>query len=81
MPAFVVMTVGSIGFMIAQGGLGAYPLIVAGILALYGVDYAHGLAAGWIGWTAQTVMILVVGFTVLILASFLKIEDRSVNTD
>jgi uncharacterized protein (TIRG00374 family) len=78
MPAFVVLVVGSIGFMIAQGGLGAYPLFVAGILVLYGVDYAQGLAAGWIGWTAQTIMILVVGFTTLILASFLKIEDRSI---
>jgi len=81
MPAFVVMVVGSIGFMIAQGGLGAYPLIVAGILALYGVDYAQGLAAGWIGWSAQTIMILVVGFTALILASFLKIEDRRRGSD
>jgi uncharacterized protein (TIRG00374 family) len=76
MAAFVVLVVGSIGFMIAQGGLGAYPLIVAGVLVLYGVDYAQGLAAGWIGWTAQTIMILVVGFTTLILSSFLKIEDR-----
>jgi len=76
MAAFVVLAVGSIGFMIAQGGLGAYPLIVAGVLVLYGVDYAQGLAAGWIGWTAQTIMILVVGFTTLILSSFLKIEDR-----
>jgi len=85
MPAFVIMVVGAIGFMVAQGGLGAYPLIVAGILVLYGVDYAQGLAAGWIGWGAQTVMILVVGFTVLILASFLKVENRallpSVSTD
>jgi uncharacterized protein (TIRG00374 family) len=79
MPAFVVLVVGSIGFMAAQGGLGAYPLIVAGILVLYNVDYAQGLAAGWIGWGAQTIMILIVGFTTLILASFLKVEDRSVN--
>jgi len=81
MPAFMVLVVGAIGFMVAQGGLGAYPLIVAGILVLYGVDYAQGLAAGWIGWTAQTIMILVVGFGVLILASFLKIEDRAVSND
>ncbi|MCL2290178.1 MAG: flippase-like domain-containing protein [Bacteroidetes bacterium] len=78
MPAFLVMVVGTIGFIIAQGGLGAYPLIVAGVLALYGIDYAQGLAAGWIGWGAQQLMVLVVGFTTLILASFLKIEDRSV---
>jgi len=78
MPAFVILVVGAIGFMVAQGGLGAYPLIVAGILVLYGIDYAQGLAAGWIGWGAQTVMILVVGFTSLILASFLKVENRAV---
>ena len=77
MAALVVLAVGSIGFMIAQGGLGAYPLIVAGVLVLYGVDYAQGLAAGWIGWSAQTIMVLVVGFTTLILSSFLKIENRS----
>jgi uncharacterized protein (TIRG00374 family) len=76
MPPFIILVVGAVGFMIAQGGLGAYPLIVAGILVLYGVDYPQGLAAGWIGWGAQTVMILVVGFITLILASFLKVEDR-----
>jgi uncharacterized protein (TIRG00374 family) len=76
MPAFVVLVVGSIGFIVAQGGLGLYPLIAAGIFVLYGVDYAQGLAAGWIGWSAQTVMILVVGFAVMVMASFLKTEDR-----
>jgi uncharacterized membrane protein YbhN (UPF0104 family) len=79
MPAFIVLVVGAIGFMVAQGGLGAYPLIVAGILALYNIDYAQGLAAGWIGWGAQTLMILVVGVATLVLASFLKVEDRSVS--
>jgi uncharacterized protein (TIRG00374 family) len=79
MPAFIVMVVGTIGFIIAQGGLGAYPLFVAGILALYGIDYTQGLTAGWIGWGAQTLMILIVGLTALILASFLKVEDRRVN--
>ena len=78
MPAFVVLVVGSIGFMATQGGLGAYPLIVAEILVLYGVDYAQGLAAGWIGWCAQTIMILIVGFTSLLLASFLKVENKNV---
>jgi hypothetical protein len=78
MPAFVVLVAGSIGFMATQGGLGAYPLVVAGILVLYNVEYAQGLAAGWIGWSAQTLMILIVGLAVLILASFLKVEDRAV---
>jgi len=81
MPPFVVLVVGSIGYMAAQGGLGAYPLVVAGVLVLYGIDYAQGLAAGWIGWSAQTVMILIVGFASLILASFLKVENRAVISD
>jgi uncharacterized protein (TIRG00374 family) len=81
MAPFMVMIVGTIGFIIAQAGLGAYPLIVAGVLALYGVDYAQGLAAGWIGWGAQQLMVLAVGFTVLILASFLNVEDRSLSKD
>ena len=80
MAALVVLAVGSIGFMIAQGGLGAYPLIVTGVLMLYGVESRDGFTAGWIGWSAQTIMILVVGFTTLILSSFLKVEDRAVKT-
>jgi len=81
MPVFVVMVVGTIGFIIAQAGLGAYPLIVAGVLALYDIDYAQGLAAGWIGWGTQQLMVLIVGFITLILASFLKVENRAVNSD
>jgi uncharacterized protein (TIRG00374 family) len=81
MPAFIVLVVGAIGFMIAQGGLGAYPLFVAGILLLYNIDYAQGLAAGWIGWSAQTLMILIVGFSSLILTSLLKVENRALNNN
>ena len=73
LPAFSVLIFGSIGFMIAQGGLGAYPLVVAGTLVLYGIDYNAGLAAGWVGWSVQTVMILIFGFASLILAS---VSDR-----
>ena len=69
-PAFSCLVFGALGFIIAQGGLGAYPLIIAGTLVLYGVDYNAGLAAGWIGWSAQTLMVIVFGLISLILASF-----------
>ena len=68
-PAFSVLAFGIIGYIVAPGGLGAYPLVVAGILVLYGVDYNAGLAAGWIGWSAQSVMIIIFGIASLILAS------------
>ena len=42
--AFTVLIFGTIAFMISQGGLGAYPLITAGIVMLYGISYTQGLA-------------------------------------
>ncbi|MDL2231059.1 flippase-like domain-containing protein [Bacteroidales bacterium OttesenSCG-928-L19] len=82
--AFTVLVVGSIGFMIAQGGLGAYPWIVANVLVLYKIDLGAGLAAGWIGWTVQTAMILIFGFASLILASLTSRKEKrnlSVNSE
>ena len=75
-PALSILAFGSIAFMIAQGGLGAYPLLAAEIFVLYGVNYNQGLAAAWIGWSAQTIMVLVLGFASLILAAFLNKKNK-----
>jgi len=56
--AFVI---GGISIALTNGGIGAYPLGVAIILELYGIPQVQGLAFGWIVWTAQTVMIIVLG--------------------
>lgn len=76
--AFAVLVFSTIAFMISQGGLGSYPLIAAGVLMLYGVNYSQGLAAGWVGWIMQTVVILIFGFLSLILTSLAKIRDAAV---
>lgn len=68
--AFAVLVFSTIAFMVAQGGLGAYPLMTAGVLFMYNIEYTQGLAAGWVGWLLQTVVVLVIGFLSLILASF-----------
>jgi len=68
--AYTLLIFGTIAFMISQGGLGSYPLIAAGILYMYGVSYTQGLAAGWVGWLLQTVVVLVFGLLSLMLASF-----------
>lgn len=51
------------GFSIAatNGGVGLYPVAVAGALALFNIDPVTGNAFGWIMWTAQTAMIIVFG--------------------
>jgi uncharacterized protein (TIRG00374 family) len=77
-PAFSVLAFGIIGYIVAPGGLGAYPLVVAGILVLYGVDYNAGLAAGWIGWSAQSVMIIIFGVASLILASIIPVRKSEI---
>lgn len=51
------------GFSIAatNGGIGLYPIAVAGALSLFGIDKITGNAFGWIMWTSQTVMIVAFG--------------------
>lgn len=75
--AFSVLVFGTIAFIISQGGLGAYPLITAGIVMLYGISYPQGLAAGWIGWILQTVVSLILGMFSLVATSFYKRRDSA----
>jgi uncharacterized protein (TIRG00374 family) len=51
------------GFAIAatNGGIGLYPIAVAGALALFDISTETATAFGWIMWTAQTAMIVVFG--------------------
>ena len=66
------LILGTIGIMITPGGIGLYPAIVQETLILYGITNTTGLALGWITWSAQTLMILVVGGISLLLLSFNK---------
>ena len=75
--ALAVLTFGTIAFIISQGGLGAYPLITAGIVMLYGISYTQGLAAGWIGWILQTAVSLILGLFSLVATSFYKRHDAA----
>ncbi|MCW3117914.1 MAG: flippase-like protein, partial [Chitinophagaceae bacterium] len=50
------LSIGSIGMIITPGGIGAYPLLVAELMGLYGLDInTAGTALGWLLWTAQTI--------------------------
>lgn len=51
------------GFSIAatNGGIGLYPVAVAGAFALFSIPEEPANAFGWIMWTAQTAMIIVFG--------------------
>jgi uncharacterized protein (TIRG00374 family) len=66
------LVLGSVGIMITPGGIGLYPAIIQETMMLYGIVRTTGLALGWISWTAQTSMILIIGGISLILLSFNK---------
>ena len=58
MSAFVL---GSFAIVLTNGGIGAYPLALMGILQIYGVDENIAGAFGWVVWAAQTILILFLG--------------------
>lgn len=62
--AFIV---GGLSIAVTNGGIGAFPLGIREILFLYGVNVNIGYAFGWIIWTAQTLMIVILGVISLIL--------------
>lgn len=72
-----VLSFGSIGMILTQGGIGAYQLIVEKTLELYGIMEAYGFAFGWLSWIAQTLLILVLGFSCILGTTFLKRKKTS----
>lgn len=70
--AMAVTAFGSFAIILTPGGIGAYPPIVAAILAIYSIHYELGLAVGWFGWSMQTIVVLVLGLLAIIFTPFLK---------
>ena len=51
----------AVGF--TNGGIGAFPISIAKVLLLYGIAEDAGTALGWIIWTSQTLLTIVLGLT------------------
>ena len=71
-----ILVFGSIGIIVVQGGIGIYPWIIAEILVLFGVPETIGYAFGWLNWTGQTFMVVMVGLISLV---FLPIVNNKKN--
>lgn len=71
-----VLSFGSIGMAVTQGGIGAYQLLVEKTLALYGIAEIYGFAYGWLSWLSQTALILVFGFCCMLALPFLKRKNN-----
>ncbi len=82
--ALVVLIVGSVGIIATPGGIGAYPALVAQALAVYGIDAkTHGQAFGWVSWTVQMGIVVILGVLSIILLPIVnkKIQDGKDTVD
>ncbi|ANE49419.1 lysylphosphatidylglycerol synthase transmembrane domain-containing protein [Flavisolibacter tropicus] len=75
------LAVGSVGMILTPGGIGAYPLLVAKLMELYGLDpHTIGTALGWLLWSAQTLIIIVCGVIFSALFSYHNKKQRKIET-
>ena len=60
-PVFIAFIAGAIAMSLTNGGIGSYPLAIAAVLNQYEISYEDSLAFGWMVWTSQTLMIVIIG--------------------
>ncbi|WP_284650812.1 lysylphosphatidylglycerol synthase transmembrane domain-containing protein [Flavobacterium terrisoli] len=63
---------GSLAVGFSNGGLGAYPFSIALIFSLYGISNDIGTAFGWLVWTSQTILAIVLGLISYVLLPVLN---------
>jgi uncharacterized protein (TIRG00374 family) len=65
---------GSLTIGFTNSGFGFYPLVIAEIFVLYHVDKPAGIAFGWLAWTSQTILMILLGGLSFL---FLPVLNRS----
>ena len=63
---------GSLAVGFTNGGLGAYPFSIALIFSLYGITKDVGTAFGWLVWTSQTILTILLGLVSYLLLPVLN---------
>ena len=63
---------GSLAVGFSNGGLGAYPFSIALIFTLYGITKDVGTAFGWLIWTSQTILAILLGLISYVLLPVLN---------
>ncbi len=60
-PILATFVAGSLAMSTTNGGIGAFPIAIAAILLLYGIEKPAGEAFGWILWGSQTAINIIIG--------------------
>ena len=70
--SFPVLVFGTVATIITPGGIGLYPVFVTEAMKLYDIPESFGAANGWLQWSAQFLLILIVGFICLLILPYLN---------
>jgi uncharacterized protein (TIRG00374 family) len=74
--ALSILSFGSIGMIVTQGGLGAYQFAIQETLLLYQIPQLVGFTFGWILWIAQTAVLLLGGLFSFIVLPIINRDER-----
>ena len=66
-PLLVAFIVGTFSMSLTSGGVGIFPIAVGAVLYMYGISKVSGEAFGWILWSSQTALTLILGIISAIL--------------
>lgn len=78
--ALTVLAMGSVGMILAPGGIGAYALLVMNTVALYNIPKEpYGLALGWLLWFGQFLSFVIFGVISFILLP--RVNRQEIKTD
>jgi glycosyltransferase 2 family protein len=78
--SFPVLVFGTVATMLTPGGIGAYPELLMKAMLLYDISEGVGSANGWLQWSAQFIITLVVGFICLLILPYLNKSKNEINT-
>ena len=70
--AFPILSFGTVATIVTPGGIGLYPVFLMEAMQLYNVPESFGTANGWLQWSAQFVLILLVGFICLAILPYIN---------
>ena len=68
----VAFVIGSLTIAFTNGGFGFYPILIAKILFLYHIPLEAGNAFGWIIWTSQLLITVVLGILAFLTLPFVS---------
>ncbi|WP_025664526.1 lysylphosphatidylglycerol synthase transmembrane domain-containing protein [Aquimarina megaterium] len=60
-PILATFVAGTFAMSTTNGGIGAFPIAIAAILLLFDIEKPAGEAFGWILWTSQTAINIIIG--------------------